>query len=121
MTTRYHSSTISRFFTAGTQAQGREPAKLANPPVVMGAKGDFVWLIFGTESKDPRDSSKTYHSNSFDVLRHQDGKVHEHWDSAMKMPGSGNIDSGVSPKPPSEWNTGKLNVPQGRDGSDSAC
>ena len=85
------------------------PEKLANPPVVKGAKGDFVWLIFETEQKDPRDPSKTYHSNSFDVLRIQNGKVQEHWDSAQKFPGSGAVNTGVSPKPPSEWNTGKLN------------
>ncbi len=84
------------------------PDKLDHPPVVMGAKGDFVWLIFETEQKDPRDPSKTYHSNRFEVIRIQNGKVQEHWDSAMKMPGSGNINTGVSPKPPSEWNTGKL-------------
>jgi len=82
--------------------------KLENPPVVMGAKGDFVWLIFESEQKDPRDASKTYHSNSFDVLRIQNGKVQEHWDSAQKMPGSGAVVTGVSPKPPMEWNTGKL-------------
>jgi predicted SnoaL-like aldol condensation-catalyzing enzyme len=96
------------FFGKLPKPQGVNPAKLANPPVVTGAKGDFVWLIFETESKDPRDPSKTYHSNSFDVLRIQNGKVQEHWDSAMKMPGSGNINTGVSPKPHSEWNTGKL-------------
>ncbi len=74
----------------------------------MGAKGDFVWLIFETESKDPRNPANTYHSNSFEMIRIQNGKVQEHWDSAMKMPGSGNIKTGVSPKPPSQWNTGKL-------------
>jgi predicted SnoaL-like aldol condensation-catalyzing enzyme len=84
------------------------PDKLANPPVVKGAKGDFVWLIFESEQKDPRDASKTYHSNSFDVLRIQKGKVQEHWDSAQKMPGSGIVVTGVSPKPPMQWNTGKL-------------
>src|SRR5579862_9603823 len=85
-----------------------DPEKLANAPVVKGAKGDFVWLIFETEQKDPRDPSKTYHSNSFDVLRIQNGKVQEHWDSAQKFPGSGAVNTGVSPKPPSEWNTGKI-------------
>jgi predicted SnoaL-like aldol condensation-catalyzing enzyme len=84
------------------------PDKLSNPPVVRGAKGDFVWLIHETEQKDPRDASKTYHSNSFEVLRIQNGKVQEHWDSAQKMPGSGAIMTGVSPKPPMQWNTGKL-------------
>ena len=84
------------------------PDKLTNPPVVAGAKGDYVWLIFETEQKDPRDASKTYHSNSFDVLRIENGKVQEHWDSAQKMPGSGKVTTGVSTKAPIEWNTGKL-------------
>jgi predicted SnoaL-like aldol condensation-catalyzing enzyme len=75
----------------------------------MGAKGDFVWLIFEQEQKVPGDALKTYRYNSFEVIRIQNGKVQEHWDSAMKMAGSGNINTGVSPKPPSEWNTGKLN------------
>jgi predicted SnoaL-like aldol condensation-catalyzing enzyme len=96
------------FFSKLPKQNVADPNKLANEPVVKGAKGDFVWLIFETESKDPRDPSKTYHSNSFDVLRIQNGKVQEHWDSAQKMPGSGNVATGVSPKPPSEWNTGKL-------------
>jgi predicted SnoaL-like aldol condensation-catalyzing enzyme len=74
----------------------------------MGARGDFVWLVFETERKDPRDPSKTYHSNSFDVLRIQNGKVQEHWDSAQKNKGSGVVPTGVSPKPPMQWNTGKL-------------
>ncbi len=84
------------------------PEKLANLPVVQGAKGDYVWLVWETEQKDPRDPSKTYHANSFDVLRIQNGKVQEHWDSAMKFPHSGAVNTGVSPKPASQWNTGKL-------------
>jgi predicted SnoaL-like aldol condensation-catalyzing enzyme len=96
------------FFSKFSKPKNPIPAKLENPPVVMGAKGDFVWLIWETESKDPRNPANTYHSNSFDILRIQNGKVQEHWDSAMKMPGSGAVTTGVSPKPPSEWNTGKL-------------
>ena len=76
--------------------------------MVQGAKGDYVWLIWETEQKDPRDPSKTYHANSFDVLRIQNGKVQEHWDSALKFPHSGSVNTGVSPKPASAWNTGKL-------------
>jgi predicted SnoaL-like aldol condensation-catalyzing enzyme len=94
------------FFSKMPKPNIADPDKLANPPVVMGAKGDYVWLIFETEQKDPRDPSKTYHSNSFDVLRIQNGKVQEHWDSAQKFPGSGNVNTGGSPKPPMEWNTG---------------
>jgi predicted SnoaL-like aldol condensation-catalyzing enzyme len=96
------------FFSKFAKPKNPIPDKLTNPPVVTGAKGDFVWLIFETEQKDPRDESKTYHSNSFDVLRIQNGKVQEHWDSAQKMPGSGAVKTGVSPKTPMEWNTGKL-------------
>ena len=96
------------FFSKFSKPKNPIPAKLANPPVVVGAKGDFVWLIFESEPTDPRDPSKTYHANSFDVLRIQNGKVQEHWDSAQKMPGSGAVVTGVSPKPPMQWNTGKL-------------
>jgi predicted SnoaL-like aldol condensation-catalyzing enzyme len=96
------------FFSKIRKPKDPIPATLANPPVVKGAKGDYVWLIFEHEDKDPRDPSKTYHYNSFDVLRIQNGKVQEHWDSAQKMPGSGSVTTGVSPKPPMQWNTGKL-------------
>lgn len=96
------------FFSKFSKPKDPIPDKLANTPVAMGAKGDYVWLVWETESKDPRDPSKTYHANSFDVLRIQNGRVQEHWDSAMKMPHSGNVNTGVSPKPPMEWNTGKL-------------
>jgi predicted SnoaL-like aldol condensation-catalyzing enzyme len=58
--------------------------KLARPPVVAGAKGDFVFLVFEREQKDPNDASRTYHSNSFEILRIENGKVQEHWDSAKR-------------------------------------
>jgi predicted SnoaL-like aldol condensation-catalyzing enzyme len=96
------------FFSKFAKPKNPIPATMTNPPVVKGAKGDYVWLIFEREDKDPRDPSKTYHSNSFDVLRIQNGKVQEHWDSAQKMPGSGEVPTGQSPKPPMQWNTGKL-------------
>jgi len=96
------------FFGSLPKPHVADPSVLERQPVVKGAKGDFVWLIFESEQKDPRDPSKTYHSNSFDVLRIQNGKVQEHWDSAMKAPHSGDIKTGISPKPPMEWNTGKL-------------
>ena len=96
------------FFGKFSKPKNPIPAKMENPPVVTGAKGDFVWLIFETEQKDPRDPSKTYHSNSMEVLRIEKGKVQEHWDSQKKRPGSGAIATGVSPRPPMQWNTGKL-------------
>jgi predicted SnoaL-like aldol condensation-catalyzing enzyme len=86
------------------------PAKLVNPPVVVGAKGDFVWLIRETEAKDPRNPANTYHFNTFDVLRLENGKIQEHWDSAQRTPQSAVVIYGVSPKAPMEWNTGKLSA-----------
>jgi len=86
------------------------PAKLVNPPVVVGAKGDFVWLIRETESKDPRNPANTYHFNTFDVLRLENGKIQEHWDSSQRTPQSPVVTYGVSPKAPMEWNTGKLSA-----------
>src|SRR5437867_10441220 len=79
-------------------------------PVVAGAKGGYVWLIFEQEAKDPRDASKTYHFNTFDVLRIENGKVQEHWDSAQKMAGTGTINTGISSKPPMQWNIGTLSA-----------
>jgi len=72
------------------------PAKLDPPPVVEGAKGDFVWLIMEREDKDPRDPSKTYHYNTFDVYRMANGKIQEHWDSAQRAP----LQPGAAPRPP---------------------
>lgn len=96
------------FFKKFSKPMNPIPAKMANPPVLAGAKGDFVWLVFEEEKKNPKDPSKTYFDTSLEVLRLQNGKVQEHWDSQMKMPGSGKVVSGVSPKPPMQWNTGKL-------------
>ncbi len=79
-------------------------------PVVMGARGDYVWLIFEHENQDPRNPANTYHYNSFDLLRIQNGKVQEHWDSAQKVKGSGSVKTGVSPRPPMQWNTGKFSA-----------
>jgi predicted SnoaL-like aldol condensation-catalyzing enzyme len=71
------------------------PATLSPGPVVSGAKGDFVFLVFEEQSPDPRDAAKTYHHNSFEVLRFQNGKVQEHWDSFRRMAAPAG-----APKPP---------------------
>ena len=71
------------------------PTSLKPAPVVAGAKGDFVFLIFEQESPHPRETGKTYHHNSFEILRFENGKVQEHWDSAKRMA----MPAGA-PKPP---------------------
>jgi len=75
------------FFTNVLGVKPKNPiaAKLANPPVVAGAKGDFVFLVFEHESKVPTDASQTYFYNSFEILRIENGKVQEHWDSAKRQ------------------------------------
>ena len=87
---------------------------MANPPVLAGAKGDFVWLVFEEEKKSPRDPAKTFFDTSLEVLRLQNGRCRNTGDSQMKMPGSGKVVSGVSPKPPMQWNTGKLSRKRSR-------
>ena len=85
------------------------PEKLTRPPVVEGARGDFVWLVFEEEAKDPHDPSKIYHYDSFDLLRLQNGKVQEHWDSEKRVSGSPDFVASTAPAP-STWNTGKISA-----------
>ncbi len=99
-----------KFFSALGPPVNPIPEKMANPPVVVGAKGDFVWLIWERENKDPRNPENTYHFNTFDVIRFENGKIQEHWDSAQRTPKSAAVEYGISPKPPSQWNTGKLSA-----------
>jgi predicted SnoaL-like aldol condensation-catalyzing enzyme len=70
----------------GVKPANPMPTKLDPAPVLSAAKGDFVFLVFEEESPDPRDSSKTFYHNSFEVLRLANGKVQEHWDSFKRLP-----------------------------------
>lgn len=90
------------------------PAKLSPEPVVSGAKGDFVWLIWEREEKDPRDPSKTYHYNTFDIMRIQNGKVQEHWDDAKKDPRNKTVIV-QSPGSQSKGSTGNLSKTEQRN------
>ena len=92
--------------------------KLARPPVVAGAKGDFVFLVFETEQKNPNDASQTYHSNSFEILRIENGKVQEHWDSAKraKLPDGTPKRAFEQPKSsPEKGSTGTLTAEEKRN------
>lgn len=82
------------------------PERLQNPPVVAGAKGNFVWLVFEHKFKNPKDSSQSVYEYSFDLFRLQNGKIQEHWDGARKDPGSPPFIPSTAP-PPSTWNTAK--------------
>ncbi|HMJ61895.1 MAG TPA: ester cyclase [Bryobacteraceae bacterium] len=89
-----------KFFSSFGPPINPIPATLSPAPVVKGAKGDFVWLIFEHQAK-------THRFNSFEIIRIQNGKVQEHWDSEKKRPGTpAFIPSSAAP--PSKWPAGKL-------------
>jgi predicted SnoaL-like aldol condensation-catalyzing enzyme len=49
------------------------PAKMAHPPVIQVAKGQFVVLVW---------------EHGYDMLRVENGKIQEHWDYAVKAQGT---------------------------------
>ena len=52
--------------------------------VAVQAEGDYVTMSFVREYDDPAAAGKRYTTTWFDMFRIVDGKVAEHWDSAMK-------------------------------------
>jgi predicted SnoaL-like aldol condensation-catalyzing enzyme len=54
------------------------------PLIAIVAEGDRVVLSFKEVHPDPKDRTKTYITTSFDMLRIENGKIAEHWDSALK-------------------------------------
>jgi predicted SnoaL-like aldol condensation-catalyzing enzyme len=52
--------------------------------VAIQAEGDYVTLSFVKEYDDPKVKGKKYTTTWFDMLRFENGKLAEHWDSAMK-------------------------------------
>jgi len=49
------------------------------------AEGDLVVLSFREQHPDPREAGKQYTTTSFDMLRIENGKIAEHWDSSLKQ------------------------------------
>lgn len=70
-------------FNVKTQPPLSPIPPLNPPPVVTAAKGDFAWVVWEREEKDPRDSSKTDHYNFFDIFRIENARLEEHWDSGV--------------------------------------
>jgi predicted SnoaL-like aldol condensation-catalyzing enzyme len=52
--------------------------------VAIQAEGDYVTLSFVREYPDPADKNKKYTTTWFDMFRFENGKIAEHWDSALK-------------------------------------
>jgi len=54
--------------------------------VAVQAEGEYVTLSFVREYDDPTAAGKKYTTTWFDMFRFENGKIAEHWDSAMKAP-----------------------------------
>ena len=52
--------------------------------VAIQAEADYVTFLFVREYEDPTAKGKTYTTTWFDTLRVVNGKLVEHWDSAIK-------------------------------------
>jgi len=57
---------------------------IQGPLIAIVAEGDRVILSFKAVHPDPKEPGKTYTTTSFEMLRVENGKVAEHWDSALK-------------------------------------
>ena len=57
---------------------------IKGPLIAIVAEGDRVVLSFKEVLPDPKAPGKTYVTTSFEMLRIENGKVAEHWDSALK-------------------------------------
>jgi predicted SnoaL-like aldol condensation-catalyzing enzyme len=51
--------------------------------VAIQAEGDFVTLSFVSENENAKDKGKKYTTTWFDMFRIENGKIAEHWDSAL--------------------------------------
>ena len=64
------------------------PVRLAEPVVAVVAEGDYIVVVTPRVLQDPKDPTKRYSTGWFDMWRFVDGKADEHWDGAVKGPGT---------------------------------
>lgn len=108
-----HNPNINTGRAAFVQVFGRRAARDIQPalspaPVIQFAKGPYVVFIWEREAKDPAGAAYKY--NFFDVVRVENGKVAEHWDSVFRTaPADGTpapvVSTGIGPKPVNPRNT----------------
>ena len=63
---------------------GTIEARIKAPVVSLTAEGDLVTIAFVREYDDPKEPGKKYTTTWFDMFRIENGKIAEHWDSALK-------------------------------------
>jgi len=92
------------FVTIFGRRAPRDIQPALNPaPVIQFAKGPYVVLVWERTAKDAMMNDYKY--NFFDVVRVENGKVAEHWDSVFKNPPNANnpnpapVIPGIGPKP----------------------
>ncbi len=61
-------------------------SKIKLDVVAVVAEGDLVVINFVQELPDPTDNTRKYTTTWFDMFRIENGKIAEHWDSALKSP-----------------------------------
>lgn len=66
----------------------QQPVKpqIKAPVVSIVAEGNLVVVSLASEMVDPKDPEKRYTTTWFDMFRIENGKIAEHWDSALKLP-----------------------------------
>ena len=102
-----HNPNINTGRAAFVQVFSRRPSRDIKPaldpaPVIQFAKGPYVVFVWEREAKDP--AGVAYKYNFFDIVRVENGKVAEHWDSVFKptpaagQPASTLVIPGIGPR-----------------------
>ena len=110
-----HNPNISTGRDAFVQVFSRRASRDIQPtlspaPAIQFAKGPYVVFVWEREAKDPKDGT-TYKYNFFDIVRIENGRVAEHWDSVFKNPVQAGqpappaVIPGIGPKPAKPRNT----------------
>jgi predicted SnoaL-like aldol condensation-catalyzing enzyme len=110
-----HNPNISTGRDAFVQVFSRRGARDIQPtlnpaPVIQFAKGPYVVFVWEREAKDPKDGTP-YKYNFFDIVRIENGRVAEHWDSVFKtappagQPAPAAVIPGIGPRPVKPRNT----------------
>ncbi len=98
------------FFSSFVDPENPRPIPEDFPPTdVKFAKGDYVVFVWERQGEDPN-SGEPYDYSFFDVVRLEDGRLAEHWDSVFRStppPGAPvmAITPGIGPRPVSPANT----------------